>query len=175
MNSQAVIKALNIVFIHWINPSLGIKKNAVIKLQRVCRKGSGAHAHHSMICNKADFGLIGPPVLYRQVCGCVEGQCERIPFRIYNKYQRMQYAIQKIYKNKDEIAVSLAEGKYFTSREHCYCNNKPFSSYEWMVSHPRGNFTSRDGLRYIMCELSGDELTYYTRFKLSNYLRHRLS
>ena len=183
MNSKAVIKALNIVFIHWINPSLGIKKNAVIKLQRFCRKGSGAHAYHSMICNKADFGLIGPPVLYRQVCGCVEGQCERIPFRIYNKYQRMQYAIQKIYGGTKEINASaswskkakFAMNKYFTSREHCYCNNKPFASYEWMVSHPRGNFTSRDGLRYIMCELSGDELTYYTRFKLSNYLRHRLS
>ena len=127
-----------------------------------------------MICNKADFGqMFGPPVLYRQVCGCVVGQCERIPFRIYNKYQRMQYAIQKIYGSDDEPDIPL--NKYFTSREHCYCNNKPFASYEWMVSHPRGNFSSRDGIRYIMCELSGDELTYYTRFKLSNYLRHRLS
>ena len=127
--------------------------------------------------------MFGPPVLYRQVCSCVKGQCESIPLRIYNKYQRMQYAIQKIYGGSKGINASaswsknssLAMNKYFTSNNHCYCNNKPFASYEWMVSHPRGNFTSRDGLRYIMCELSGDELTYYTRFKLSNYLRHRLS
>ena len=37
------------------------------------------------------------------------------------------------------------------------------------------NFTTKDGIRYIMCELSGDELTYYTRFKLSKFLNDRLS
>lgn len=182
--SITALKALNIVFTHWINSSQEIRLNALKKLQRFCRRGSGAHAHHSMICNKADFGqMFGPPVLYRQVCGCVVGQCESIPFRIYNKYQRMQYAIQKIYGGTKEInasaswskCASFAINKYFTSNNHCYCNNKPFASYEWMVSRPRGNFTSKNGLQYIMCELSGDELTYYTRFKLSNYLRHRLS
>ena len=182
MNSQAIIKTLNIVFTHWINPSLEIKLNALKKIQRFVRRGSGAYAHHGMMCKVGSFGSpIGPPVLYRQVCGCPEGHCEKIPIRIYNKYKRMQYAIKKIYEKDGKLKFNSRSSsferlnyKYFTSMEHCFCNNKPFHSYEWMVSHPRGIFSSRDGIRYIMCELSGDELTYYTRFKLSNYLINRL-
>ena len=175
--SMITLKALNIVFKHWMKPSQQIRINALKKLQRFCRRGSGAHAHHSMVCNKAEFGeMFGPPVLYRQVCNCPEGECKSIPLRIYNRNKRMKYAIDKIYKNMVEGPIEdHIVDKYFISCEYCYCNNKPFSSYEWMVLQPRGNFTSKDGLRYIMCELSGDELTYYTRFKLSNYLRHRLS
>ena len=192
------IKALNIVYSHWISPSQAIRLNALKKLQRFCRRGSGAHAHHSMICNKAEFGqMFGPPVLYRQVCSCPQGECKRIPFRIYNKYQRMRYAIDKIFEHNeedgynfdcpteryterphnifDDIRNKKTLIKHYVSMDCCYCNKKPFGAYEWMVAHPRGNFTAKDGLRYIMCELSGDELTYYTRFKLSNYLRHRLS
>jgi hypothetical protein len=198
MNSQDKIKSLNIVFENFINPSLQIKLIALKKLQRFVRRGSGAHAHHNMVCKVYPFGSpIGPPVLYRQVCGCLEGHCEKIPIRIYKKYKRIQYAIKKLYGDKDGkinfdscvettyngLPIHSFEqfknvqiiNKYYTSMEHCYCNNKPFHSYEWMISHPRGNFTAKDGLRYIMCELSGDELTYYTRFKLSNYLANRLS
>jgi len=179
MNSQdsiRALKAINIVYTHWISQSQAIRRNALKKLQRFCRRGSGAHAHHSMICNKAYFDkLFGPPVLYRQVCNCPEGECKSIPLRIYNKNKRMEYAFEKLYKNIEFTPPERIADKYFMSKKLCYCNNKPFSSYEWMVLQPRGNFTSRDGLIYIMCELSGDELTYYTRFKLSNYLRHRLS
>ena len=197
MNSQDAIKALNIVFTHWINPSLEIKRNALIKLQRFCRRGSGAHAHHSMICKKAEFGqMFGPPVLYRQRNCCLEGQCKSIPIRIYKKYKRMQYTIKKIYDSDDtgclhfhcppdeparqdeygfaELSNVPILDKHYTSMNCCYCNNKPIGSYQWMVSHPRGNFTACDGIRYIMCELSGDELTYYTRFKLSQYITNRL-
>ena len=176
MNCQDKIKALNIVFTNWINPSLQIKLNALKKIQRFCRRGSGAHAHHSMICNKAHFGeMYGPPVLYRQVCSCPEGECKSIPFRIYKRNKRMNYVFEKIYKNMAEAPTQdHIIDKYFISCEYCFCNNKPFGSYEWMVSHPRGNFTAKDGIRYIMCELSGDELTYYTRFKLSKFLNDRL-
>ena len=197
MNSQDAIKALNIVFTHWIKPSLEIRKKALIKLQRFCRRGSGGHAHHNMICNKADFGeMFGPPVLYRQRHNCMKGECKSIPIRIYKKYKRMQYTIKKLYDSDDTgclhfhcppdepgrqnengfavlTNVPILE-KHHTSMTCCFCNNKPFGSYEWMVTHPRGNFTARDGLRYIMCELSGDELTYYTRFKLSQYITNRL-
>ena len=177
--SITALKALNIVFTHWINSSQEIRLNALKKLQRFCRRGSGAHAHHNMICNNISFSQLWefePPVLYRQVCSCMDGECKRIPNRIYNKHKRMNYALQKIYKNFDILLENkIIVNKYFTSKEHCYCNNKPFDSYKMMVTNPRGNFTSRNGLQYIMCELSGDELTYYTRFKLSNYLRHRLS
>ena len=175
-----------------------IRLNALKKLQRFCRRGSGAHAHHSMICKKADFGeMYGPPVLYRQVCSCPDGECKRIPIRIYNRNKRMRYAIDKIFDHSEEDGYNFdcpterhiqrsndifrdlrnekTLMKHYKSMDCCYCNNKPFGSYEWMVSHPRGNFTEKDGLRYIMCELSGDELTYYTRFKLSNYLTNRLS
>ena len=189
MNSLDKIKAINIVYTYWIHQSQDIKKHALKKLQRFCRRGSGAYAHHNMNRIKVDFGSpIGPPVLYRQVCGCIEGHCEKIPIRIYKKYKRIQYVIKKLYGDKDgEIKFdspieNIDEqfrnvqiiNKYYTTKEHCYCNNKPIHSYEWMVSHPRANFSPRDGIRYIMCELSGDELTYYTRFKLSNYLANRL-
>ena len=192
------IKALNIVFSYWIKPTQKIKLCALKKIQRFCRRGSGAHAHHNMICNKADFGdTFGPPVLYRQRQSCMHGECKSIPIRIYNKYQRMRYAIDKIFEHNeedgynfdcpterntdrrhnilDDIRNKKTLIKHYISMECCFCNNKPFSSYECMVAHPRGNYTAKDGLRYIMCELSGDELTYYTRFKLSNYLAHRLS
>lgn len=194
MNSQRKIQALNVVFTHWIKPCQTVKQNALIKLQRFCRRGSGAHAHHAMICKKAKFGKIyGPPVLYRQVCNCLVDKCRSIPIRIYKKNKRMQYALKKIYglcENEidDEIKFTDTDelldfvetnkikiDKIYTSMEHCYCNNKPFSSYEWMVTQPRGNFTAKDGIRYIMCELSGDQLTYYTRFKLSKFLNDRLS
>ena len=187
MKSQDKIKALNIIYMHWIKPSLNIKLNALKKIQRFCRRGSGAHTHHSMICKKADFGqMFAPPVLYRQVCNCPKGLCAKIPIRIYNKNKRMQYAIKKIYEKDGELNFDYRSTswslerqkslnyKYYTSIEHCYCNNKPFGSYQLMVSHPRGNFTAKDGIRYIMCELSGDQLTYYTRFKLSQYLTNRL-
>lgn len=196
------IKALNIVFSYWIKPRQKIRLRALKKLQRFCRRGSGAHAHHNMICNKADFGdMFGPPVLYRQRQNCIHGECKSIPIRIYSKYQRMRYAIDKIFEHNEEngynfdcpterhiqrsndIFSTLTQDlrnektltKHYVSMNSCFCNNKPFGSYEWMVAHPRGNYTAKDGLRYIMCELSGDELTYYTRFKLSNYLAHRLS
>ena len=177
MNSQRKMQALNVVFMHWIKPCQTVKQNALIKLQRFCRRGSGAHAHHSMICKKAKFGqMFGPPVLYRQVCSCVDGNCNKIPIRIYKKNKRMKYAFEKIYKNMVEGPTEEhIVDKYFTCCEHCFCNNKPFGSYEWMVTQPRGNFTTKDGIRYIMCELSGDELTYYTRFKLSKFLNDRLS
>ena len=176
MNSQDKIKALNIVFTNWINPSLQVKLNALKKLQRFCRRGSGAHAHYNMICNEATFGqMCGPPVLYRQKHDCHPGECERIPIRIFNKYVRMRYAIDKLFKNIYEIDNEEILNKHYTCMQYCYCNNKPLHCYEYMVHRPRGNFTAKDGIRYIMCELSGDELTYYTRFKLSNYLIHRLS
>ena len=102
MKSQDKIRALNIVFTNWINPSLQIKRNALIKLQRFCRRGSGAHAHTNMICKKAHFGeMYGPPVLYRQRNSCLEDHCKSIPIRIYKKYKRMQYAIKKIYDSDD--------------------------------------------------------------------------
>lgn len=190
MTDQDLFIAINIVYTHWINPCQKIKLKALKKIQRFCRRGSGSHAYHDMICNKAkwNYGLGGPPVLYRQVCECSDGECTRIPNRIYNKHKRMQYAIQKIFRsykknegiidNNITLHKSIDENvlnKYYISLKHCFCNNKPFSTYKRMVSHPRGNFTTRDCLIYIMCELSGDELTYHTRFKLSNYLRHRLS
>lgn len=179
MNNKVSFKAINIVFKHWIIPSQSIRLIALKKIQRFCRRGSGAHAHHNMICNNISFSQLWefePPVLYRQVCSCIDGECKRIPIRIYNKHKRMNYALQKIYKNIDILLENkLIVNKYFTSKEHCYCNNKPFGSYKMMVTNPRGNFTAKDGLQYIMCELSGDELTYYTRFKLSNYLTHRLN
>ena len=109
----------------------------------------------------------------------------------------MRYAIDKIFEHNeedgynfvcpterhtersisifDDITLENPVIKHYKSMDCCYCNNKPFGAYEWMISHPRGNYTAKDGLRYIMCELSGDELTYYTRFKLSNYLVNRLS
>jgi hypothetical protein len=186
MNNKVSFKAINIVFKHWIIPSQSIRLNALKKIQRFCRRGSGVHAHNNMICNNISFSQLWefePPVLYRQICSCIGGECKSIPIRIYNKYQRMHYAIQKIYGGTTGIDASaswskntsLAMNKYFTSNNQCFCNNKPFGTYEMMVTNPRGNFTSNDGLKYIMCELSGDELTYYTRFKLSNYLTHRLN
>ena len=194
MKSQDIMKALNIVFINWIIPSRKIKLHALKKLQRFCRRGSGAHAHFSMICKKVEFdNMFGPPSLYRQVCGCPYGFCDKIPIRIYNKHKRMKYAFRKIFglstgdsdseEESEENIVDVCNmitqnekimNKYFTSIEHCYCNNKPISCYKSMVFNPRNNFNSLDGIRYIMCELSGDELTYYTRFKLSKFLSDRL-
>ena len=188
MNSQYKIRALNIVYVHWIIPSQKIKLNALKKLQRFCRRGSGAHAHISMVCNEVSFDKLWsfePPVLYRQVCNCMDGDCESIPIRIYNKHKRMHYAIKKIYGDKDKEIfhftfpqdgnLDIINNKFYTSQEYCYCNNKPFNVYKKMVTNPRGNFNSKHGIRYIMCELSGDELTYYTRFKLSRFLEHRLN
>ncbi len=196
MNSQDKMRALNIVFINWIIPSIKIKLHALKKLQRFCRRGSGAHAHHSMISKKADFGsMFGPPSLYRQVCSCPAGCCKKIPIRIYKKHKRMQYAFKKIFglnngsyddseeeenpENVFEFCNKVTQNekimdKYYTSIDNCYCNNKPFDSYVSMVTFSRGHFNSLDGIRYIMCELSGDELTYYTRFKLSKFLNDRL-
>ena len=134
--------------------------------------GSGKTAIAKTIRKKIEKKY-GPTVLF-------SGDDIRKAFN-YNKYKRMQYAIKKIYEKDGELNFDSRSSsferlnyKYYISMEHCYCNNKPFHSYEWMVSHPRGIFSSRDGIRYIMCELSGDDLTYYTRFKLSNYLANRL-
>ena len=202
MKSQDKIKALNIVFTYWINPSIKIKLNALKKIQRFCRRGSGAHAHHRMICNLKTYDLspFPPPVLFRQRQSCMRGYCESIPIRIYNKFKRMRYAIDKIFDHDEENGYNfdcptettqptqpnrnIFEGelknekiliKHYTCNHTCYCNNIPIRSYIEMVTQPRGNFTSLDGIKYIMCELSGDELTYYTRFKLSQFLTHRLS
>ena len=55
MKSKDKIRALNIVFTHWVKPSLNIKLNALKKLQRFCRRGSGAYAQISNICNNVLF------------------------------------------------------------------------------------------------------------------------
>ena len=199
MNGQDKIKALNIVFVNWIKPTLKIKLNALKKIQRFCRRGSGAHAHTNMICNNVLFSkvwLFEPPVLYRQVCSCPDGECKSIPIRIYNKHKRMRYAINKIFThdkekgydfkcptdNRDTMINNIAPlsnqqilFKYYTSIDSCYCNKKPLNVYKRMIKNPGGNLTSKNAIKYIMCELSGDELTYYTRFKLSQFLVQRLS
>ena len=77
------------------------------------------------MCKVCSFGSpIGPPVLYRQVCGWPKGYCEKIPIRIYNKYKRMQYAIKKIYEKDGELNFDSRSSferlnyKYYTSMEH---------------------------------------------------------
>lgn len=183
MNSQDKIKALNIVYMYWINSSNNIKFNALKIIQRFCRRGSGNHTNPRMITQKADFGnSIGPPVLYRQTCSCPEGKCNSIPIRNFNKFKRAQYCIKKLTKNMDEDEKdNFIQNTYLSQKrqmflyETCYCNNKPFHCYKTMVTRPRLHYTTLKGLKYIMCELSGDHLTYYTRFKLSKFLTDRLS
>ena len=74
--------------------------------------------------------------------------------------------IQKIY---------LSQKRQMFLYETCFCNNIPFHCYRSMVTNPQFHNNTLKGLKYIMCELSGDHLTYYTRFKLSKFLSDRLS
>ena len=183
MNNQDKIKALNIVFINWVIPSQEIRLRALKKLQRFCRRGSGNHANPRMITQKAEFGsCIGPPVLYRQTCSCPEGECKSIPIRIFNKFKRSQYIIKHLTKNMDEDEkdrfiqkIYLSQKRQMFLYETCFCNNIPFHCYRSMVTNPQFHNNTLKGLKYIMCELSGDHLTYYTRFKLSKFLSDRLS
>ena len=171
MNDQEKFAALNIVFNNWLLPSQKIRIKALKKLQRFCRRGSGNHAYKYMIKEKKvfdnEFG--GPPVLYRQVANCVS-DCDKIPIRILNKHKRMTHCVNKFPWIRNQVEKSCGYGLLYND---CFCNNKTFEVYKKIVEMPRG-ITARDGIRYIMCELSGDELTYYTRFKLSNYIINRL-
>jgi len=179
MNGSRKIKTLNIVFTHWVFPTCEIRLKALKKIQRFCRRGSGNHAHSYMTEQVRIFGIFGPPLLYRQVANCII--CDKIPFRIFKKYNRAHWCVEKLCENKDKnyrekIALNIFKSEKNQSflYDDCFCNNKPFKVYKKMVDAPRGNFTPIDSIRYIMCELSGDKLTYYTRFKLSNYLVNRL-
>jgi hypothetical protein len=174
MKSKDKIRTLNIVYIHWTKQSLNIKLNALKKIQRFCRRGSGNHAHPSMIRQQVKFGYScnSPPVLYRQVQTCTAHHCTTIPIRVYNKHQRIEYALDKFTQGDSQDILFNQKRRIVC--HYCFCNNKPFHCYKSMFENPRYNFTSKDGIKYIMCELSGDQLTYYTRFKLSQYLTNRL-
>tara|TARA_B110000967_G_C18690398_1_gene462697 strand:- start:76 stop:603 length:528 start_codon:yes stop_codon:yes gene_type:complete len=175
MLDQRKIIVLNITFNAWIIPRSNKKLKALIKLQRFCRKGSGNHAFSYMQRQGRRFNMFPPPVLYRQVANCIT--CHKLPIRIYNKMKRMHYCIDALRKNNAStmIDVMLPAAKRPLLYNNCYCNNKPFEVYKKNVNFPRGNRTKMDGIRYIMCELSNDELTFSTRLKLSNYMINRLN
>mgnify|MGYP001245349305 CR=1 FL=1 len=175
MNDVRKIIVLNITFDAWIIPSIKKRLKALIKLQRFCRKGSGNHAFSYMQRQIKYFNTSAPPVLYRQVASC--SVCNRLPIRIYNKAKRMHYCIDILRKDNMStmIDISIPAIHRPILYNNCYCNNKPFKVYKKMVDMPRGNYTKMDSIRYIMCELSNDQLTFYTRIKLSNYMTNRLN
>jgi len=184
MKDEDKIRAINFVFIHWLIPSQKIKLKALKKVQRFCRRGSGNYAFSYM--EKQHLNLkwwrsslhFGPPVLFRQVANCLK--CDKIPIRIFNKHRRAKWCFDKLCEHNDKMSDYILEkvvdnpSLFDFVHTDCFCNNKPPHVYYSMINNPRGNFTSKDGIRYIMCELSGDKLTYYTRFKLSQFITNRL-